>query len=67
MLIHRSYHSNNYPLPNRSVCNDKREFSDPCILPSQEENYYWNSKRSTIKRVVNGHFVNCTFCYTCFT
>ena len=41
-------------------------FTDPGILPRQKENYYWNPKRSTIKRVVNGHFVNYTFCYTCF-
>ena len=36
-------------------------FTDPGILPRQKENYYWNPKRSTIKRVVNGHFVNYTF------
>ena len=41
-------------------------FTDPGILPRQKENYYWNPKRSTIKRDVNGHFVNYTFCYTCF-
>lgn len=41
-------------------------FTDPGILPRQKENFFWNPKRSTVKKIVNGHFVNYTFCYTCF-
>ena len=39
-------------------------FTDPGILPRQKENFFWNPKRSTVKKIVNGHFVNYTFCYT---
>lgn len=41
-------------------------FTDPGILPRQKENFFWNPKKQIVWRVNNGHFVSCTFCYTCF-
>lgn len=40
--------------------------TDPGIMPRQKEIPLWNPKRTSTRKVVNGHFVNYVFCYSCF-
>ena len=40
-------------------------FTDPGIIPRMKDFTDWSPKNVSIKRVVNGHILIYTFCYTC--
>ena len=40
-------------------------FSDPGILPRQRQDYYYNTNKTSLKYVINGHIYRLNYCYSC--
>ena len=40
-------------------------FNDPGILPRQRQDYYYNTNRTSLKYVINGHIYKLNYCYSC--
>ena len=40
-------------------------FSDPGILPRQRHDYYYNTNKTSLKYVINGHIYRLNYCYSC--
>ena len=40
-------------------------FTDPGILPRQRQDYYYNTNKTSLKYVINGHIYRLNYCYSC--
>ena len=40
-------------------------FSDPGILPRQRQDYFYNTNKTSLKYVINGHIYRLNYCYSC--
>ena len=40
-------------------------FTDPGILTRQNQDFYYNSNKNTIRYIINGNILNLNYCYSC--